>query len=131
MSSAPDTHGHDAPDTHAFTGEPAHALPPDEPPTPGWLPLVGVALFTGAAIVLLAGHGNAESGGSAPPAAAVQAVAPVAATATAVPAMPARPGPPRPLPGQGAEPPRPISPDQIEQMRKNKGLLPKRPAPAR
>jgi len=128
MSSAPSTHGHDAPDTHAFTGEPVQVLPADEPPTPGWLPLVGLALFTGAAIVLLVGHSNAEVAGA--PAGAEAAPAAIAVTAPARPAAP-------PQPAMGANP-RP-TPDPMEQMRRNgapprpKGLQPdpRRPAPAR
>jgi hypothetical protein len=30
---------------HPFDPTPIQALPPDEPPTPSWLPIVGVALF--------------------------------------------------------------------------------------
>jgi len=60
MSSAPAPHGSHVPhtpDAHAFTGEPIQVLPADEPRTPGWLPLLGIALFTGAAVIFLAGRG--------------------------------------------------------------------------
>ena len=47
MSSAP-AHGPDTHDDHAFTGEPVQVLSPDEPRTPGWIPLLGIAFFTDA-----------------------------------------------------------------------------------
>lgn len=41
---------------HAFDGEPVKVLPPDEPRTPGWVPLLGVLLFVvGGVAVLLSG----------------------------------------------------------------------------
>lgn len=39
---------------HDFDGEPATELSPDEPRTPGWLPLVGAAVFTIVAVYFLA-----------------------------------------------------------------------------
>jgi hypothetical protein len=46
---------HDA-DAHAFDGEPARALPADEPPTPLWVPALGLALFVVAGVAFLAGN---------------------------------------------------------------------------
>jgi len=94
MSTAHDAHAqtgeHDA--HEAFTGEPVNVLPADEPRTPGWLPLLGLALFTGGAVVLLTGLSSSpadEMPAEAPPAA-------VPATAIAVqaapPPPPAQPG---------------------------------------
>jgi hypothetical protein len=135
MSSAPDPHGHDAPDAHAFTGEPVQVLPPDEPRTPGWLPLLGLAFFTSAAVVLLVRHGSAEPTGDA---AVPEAVA--TATAVAVKAAPVAAPPPAPKPPMfappggppaGAEPPRTLTPEQIRQARKTleqgKGKAPTNP----
>jgi hypothetical protein len=56
MSSADDAHGSDAHDAHTFTGEPVQELAPDEPRTPGWLPVLGVVLFTAATVIFLAGR---------------------------------------------------------------------------
>jgi hypothetical protein len=61
MSSADDAHQPHQPDhhhEHVFTGEPVDELPPDEPRTPGWLPVLGVVLFTLAAVVLLVSRTN-------------------------------------------------------------------------
>lgn len=72
---APAAAAHDASDHHDFDGEPARALPADEPPTPGWVPALGLALFATAGIALLAmssGDEPAEPRDTRP-AAAVQA----------------------------------------------------------
>ena len=126
MSSASDPHAHDAHDAHAFTGEPIQVLPADEPRTPGWLPLLGVALFTGAAVIFLAGRG-ASPDATAPAVTAPAATAPAAAVATA-PAVvrPARPQPGLQGPG-GAPTARPLTPDQRAQLVKRAGQAP--PAP--
>jgi hypothetical protein len=39
---------------HAFDGEPVQTLPADEPPTPSWLPILGLLLFVFAGVALLA-----------------------------------------------------------------------------
>jgi hypothetical protein len=99
MSSAPEAHGHDAHD--AFTGEPVQELAADEPRTPGWLPLLGIGLFTGAAVVFLAGHGNAaDVAGPAKPEPEAPAVAPPAPPPAAAPARPAASGRPQLTPEQ-------------------------------
>jgi hypothetical protein len=131
MSSAPAStaHGHDAHDAHAFTGEPVDVLPADEPRTPGWLPLLGIALFTAAAIVFLAGQG----------APSVPITTPVVKPALAPP-PPASAEPAAAGSGTGAvaDAIRKLSPDQIVQMRKRleeknaKSVpAPRSPAPAR
>jgi hypothetical protein len=144
MSSAPDPHGHDVSEAHAFTGEPVQVLPPDEPRTPGWVPLLGLALFTGAAIVLLASHGAAGAPDGA-------AVADAAITAVAVkPEQEAKAPAPQPRTPPPAPPPRTppplaavrdaaskLTPEQMAQVRKNvekagaKGLLPRSKQPAK
>lgn len=45
-------HGADA---HHFDGEPAGELPADEPPTPIWVPILGLVLFVLAGTAFLAG----------------------------------------------------------------------------
>jgi hypothetical protein len=128
MSSAPASaaHGHDAHDVHVFTGEPVQVLPADEPRSPGWLPLLGIALFTGAAVVFLAG----QSGPSVP------VPAPVAKAAPPPPS--AAPAPVAAGSGAAADAMRKLSPEQIQQMRKRleenkaKGTpAPGRPSPVR
>lgn len=103
MSTAPDAHAHGAEhDAHeAFTGEPVSVLPADEPRTPGWLPLLGAALFTGAAVVFLA---------SLPP--SPDAGKPAQAQAAAPPAelQGARPSP------AAVQPRRLPSPDQAKRL---------------
>lgn len=128
MSSAHDAHGasaHAHDDHPAFDGEPAHELSPGEPRTPGWLPAVGLALFSCVAMYLLAGG---DSAAAPPPPAPVKlqpAAAPVAA----------QPPPRRAAPDGTAAPAgsamRKLTPDQIDQLKKRieearaKGGLPK------
>jgi hypothetical protein len=78
MSSAHDAPGSDSHDDHAFTGKPVDELPPDEPRTPGWLPVLGIALFTLAAVVFLAGR-SASAPSTAERNTAAASVAPPAA----------------------------------------------------
>jgi hypothetical protein len=60
MSSAHD-------DAHAFDGEPARALPEDEPRTPGWIPALGFALFFASAAYFIAtSEGAPAPSGEAP-----------------------------------------------------------------
>jgi hypothetical protein len=123
MSSAPHAHDDDS-HGHAFTGEPIRELPADEPRTPGWLPVLGVALFTLAAVYVLAGHATAEGGDGATNAVATaQADAP--RTAAPVRAETVRAAPV----GSGAAPNiRPLSPDQIARAKANRPAA--QPAPA-
>jgi hypothetical protein len=130
MSSAPAAHGNDAHDDHAFTGEPIQVLPADEPRTPGWLPLLGVALFTAAAVIFLAGRGAAPEAPAAAGALTAAAGAP-AAPVVVRPERP-RPGPPGtmgnpqrvpqtpPMPG-AAPSMRPVTPEQRQQLIQNLG----------
>ena len=125
MSTAHDAHvaaaEHDA--HEAFTGEPVTVLPADEPRTPGWLPLLGVALFTGAAVVFLTSFSSSPD--AAQPAQAQPTTEPVAAAVPqpAPQAMPARPP---------AEPIRvpPPSPQQARRVEvRPQGPNPPQPAP--
>jgi hypothetical protein len=78
MSSAADGHAaaHPAHEAHEpFTGEPVDVLPPDEPRTPGWLPVLGIAFFTGAAVLVLATRDPQPGSAAAPPAQAQPAQA--------------------------------------------------------
>ncbi|MEJ7732358.1 MAG: hypothetical protein WKG00_24535 [Polyangiaceae bacterium] len=62
-----------------FDGEPATELPPDEPHTPNWVPVLGLCLLLAAAVSWVA------TGASAAPAPAAQAE-PTARPAAAMPA---------------------------------------------
>jgi len=121
-----DAHDHDHEDAadahhdHDFDGEPAKELSPDEPHTPGWVPLLGAALFVlGGVYFLMQGDGG--SGGSG------------AATTQQTVAMPQQPRPAQPLqaparagqPGQAApagSDPAPavkkLTPDQVKDLQK-------------
>ncbi|XYH96692.1 hypothetical protein ACMHYB_54445 [Sorangium sp. So ce1128] len=107
-----DTHAaaaHDASDHHGFDGEPARALPADEPPTPNWVPALGLAVFVVAGVTFLATSSDGGSAGQAAPASPRPAPADArpadtrpAAPANARPTAPAdvRPGA-RPAPPTG------------------------------
>lgn len=76
---------------HAFDGEPVQVLPPDEPRTPGWVPLLGVLLFVlGGVVILLSGDDDAASG-TAPEKTTAETTRPQAAAPPA-PQPPAPPG---------------------------------------
>jgi hypothetical protein len=108
-------HDDDGHDDH-FDGEPATELPPDEPRTPGWVPLLGLGLFALGATYLLVttepGDDSKTEGSSA-----------ASATASA-PAGPPLEGVRMEPPAGGAAPPaaRPkapdITPEQAEALRK-------------
>jgi hypothetical protein len=85
-------------DEHAFTGEPVNELPPDEPRTPGWLPVLGIVLFTLAAVVFLVGR--TSSGTASTPDA--QGAGEHAAATAPKPASP--PAPPTAAPPPAAPP---------------------------
>lgn len=124
MSAAHDAHGapaHAHHDHDHFDGEPAHELSPGEPRTPGWLPAVGLALFTVGAIWLLV-SGDADK---AEPVAAADTKPAAAAPAHAPPPENGHPARMRPRPGRGTPPPaagtagvRKLTPDQIEELKK-------------
>jgi len=116
MSSAPDPHGPDAHDAHAFTGEPVQVLSPDEPPSPGWLPPLGIALFTAAAVIFLVGRGSSQAAAQPEHAPAVVAPQPSPAappptapsparTVTRLTPPPSEPPPPAPSPSAAAPSP--------------------------
>jgi hypothetical protein len=119
MSSADPAHAAAAHDAHAFTGEPVRELPADETPTPNWLPLLGLALFTSAAVVFLAGRADRgakpEDGAQANQAAVTVAPpAPSPQPARVVPA--AQPPPqlaPRPQPAQPTQAAQPAQPAAV------------------
>lgn len=95
MSSSHDAHGasahgHDAHDH--FDGEPAKELSPGEPRTPSWLPALGLALFSVAALWLLTGNDAPVEGQPAAEPAKAAAAEPAPAPAprprgTAAPAL--------------------------------------------
>lgn len=64
MSDAHDAHTPNAQDDHAhvFDGEPIQVLPPDEPRTPAYVPLLGVVLFVVAGVALLLTGDDSSSG---------------------------------------------------------------------
>jgi hypothetical protein len=83
-------------DAHHLDLEPARALPEDEPPTPLWVPALGLALFVVAGVAFLAVSASDEAPEQAPSGAQEQEVAPKPA-----PAPPPR-GAVRQLPGNAA-----------------------------
>ncbi|WP_437482263.1 hypothetical protein WME75_40455 [Sorangium sp. So ce1014] len=116
---------HDVSDHHGFDGEPARALPADEPPTPSWLPALGLALFAVAGVTFLVMSSDGSAADQAAPAGARQAPAdarqapadarPLPADARPAATMGARPAPganARPAPGADARPAgaRPVAP---------------------
>jgi hypothetical protein len=121
-------HAHD--DHEAFDGEPASTLSPGEPLTPGWLPLLGLGLFTALAIVVLAAGGGDQATAAvaisppAPQAAAREVKAPSPAPELKAQAMPPSPDP------AGAGGLHKLSSKQIEALKKKieeakaKGVLP-------
>jgi hypothetical protein len=123
MSSAHDAplgsaHSHQAHD--AFDGEPATTLPADEPRSPAWLPLLGLALFVGAGVYFLVGGDN--------PGGATTKLAPMELPAPPAPQAAPPAGQP---PAEGL---RKMTPQQMEELHKKvedaraKGFLPGQPA---
>ena len=116
---------------HAFDGEPIAQLPADEPRTPGWLPLLGLALFVSAAVAWLA------LGDPVPAVAAAKPVETAAAAAPApVPPPPAQPQLVRPT-GSAPTGMGNLSAQQlddlkkrIEEMRSKRGIGTPTPTPA-
>lgn len=123
MSSAPDAHdapagsaharhghgdAHGTPDAHhQFDGEPVTALPADEPRTPGWLPLLGLALFVSAGVYFLVTGDHPES--AAPKLTPMDLPAPAAPPVTQAAQPAAQPG---------ADGLQKMSPQQIAELRK-------------
>jgi hypothetical protein len=147
MSGAHDAHGdhaaaahHDAAaHHHDFDNEPAHELPPEEPRTPGWIPVLGLFLFFLAGTAWLVMGSGDEDTTTAPdqrPAAAAQP--PEGAQAPAQPQAPPQQARPAPMPpGSGGI--RQLTPEQakeiqkqIEAVQQQRGLKPSPPqgAPA-
>lgn len=123
-------HAHDD-HAHDFDGEPIQALPADEPPTPAWLPILGLLLFVTAGVALLiTGDKPAEGAAQAAPSASAAAEAAAPAPAQPVNALPVRPLPARPAPdtqappspapaGSGLDPAlRRLTPEQIKGLQK-------------
>lgn len=107
----------DAHDDHAFDDTPLRDLPPDEPRTPGWLSLLGVAVFVMGAVAVLAtgeadgGEGRAPTDGARPKAAVDRP--------SEERAVEARPPTARPSPaGSQAEAVRRLSPEQAREIQK-------------
>ncbi|WP_437277569.1 hypothetical protein WME90_40990 [Sorangium sp. So ce375] len=99
---------HDVSDHHGFDGEPARALPADEPPTPNWVPALGLAVFVVAGVTCLAMSSDDSAAGQAAPASARPAAA--AARPAAAEARPAQAGV-RPAPQPAARPAVPAGPE--------------------
>lgn len=76
------SHGH-ADHAHDFDGEPATALPADEPMTPTWVPVLGLALFVIAGVAFLAMSDAAPAQPASDAAPEQSAAAAPAATQTA------------------------------------------------
>lgn len=102
-------------DDHGFDGEPAKELAPGEPLTPGWVPLVGAAIFVLGAVFLVTQQDDAASGAADPPATPQTVAQPQPAPE----AQPARPAaqPARPA-GSGLPNVRKLTPDQIHDLQK-------------
>ena len=92
-------HGH-ADHAHDFDGEPATELPPDEPLTPGWVPVLGAVLFLTAGVAFLAMSDKPAAPGGA--AAAPSASAAAANAVKAPPEVTQRPTPTLPVEGSDA-----------------------------
>ncbi len=135
MSAAPHAHDHAGPHKpgahdhhHDFDPEPTRVLPPDEPRTPLWVPLLGLALFAVAGTWALLFSGDSSEG------AASQKSETTKAVPADLPVQPVTPPPQLRVPAPGAAPSVPsvqrLSPEQakalqerLEQMR-NQGTLP-------
>jgi hypothetical protein len=108
---------HDA--DHAFDGEPVKALAADEPKTPGWLPLLGIALFIILGVYAIAGERD-ERAAFTPPTRVAVAAQPAASAAGAGSAA-ARPrrniNIPRPS-VSAAAPRKRLSPEEIQALKK-------------
>jgi hypothetical protein len=98
MSAAPDAHTPNAHDdhAHAFDGEPVKVLPPDEPRTPGYIPLLGVALFVVAGVALLLTSDGDSTTAATTEKTGEQARQAPAVNPPAAPAAQALPGSPQP-----------------------------------
>ncbi len=142
MSGAHDAHGdhaaaghHDAAHHHDFDNEPAQELPPGEPRTPGWVPVLGLFLFFLAGTAWLVMGSGDEDASKAPdqkPASAEQQPA----GGAAAPAQPQAPeGQARPAPAPtGSGGLRQLTPEQareiqkqIEAIQQQRGLKPSAP----
>jgi hypothetical protein len=106
-------------DHHDFDNEPARELPADEPRTPAWIPVLGLAIFFLGAVAWLWSSSNGDedktSAASDKPAAAAQQQAQPAPQP--VPDQGAQPGQARPMPpsiGSGGI--RQLSPEQARQI---------------
>jgi hypothetical protein len=118
----------DAHDHHDFDGEPAKELGPDEPHTPGWVPLVGAALFVAGAVFLVtqreptpAGASGAKEGAAAAPqtAAAAPQPRPAPQPRAVPPPRPAAGAPGQPQPGATGLPNvKKLTPDQVQDLQK-------------
>ncbi len=129
---------------HAFDPEPVRVLPPDEPRTPLWVPLLGLALFVIAGTWVLLFSGGSGPEGQGPDKQSAAKTTPPSELAV----QPVAPPPQMRLPTPGATPSSPsvqrLSPEQakalqerLEQMR-NRGVTaqpppgqPQPPAPGR
>lgn len=137
MSSAHDAHGAPAQASHDhdhFDGEPATELSPGEPRTPSWMPALGLAFFTVAAVWLLVSSSDGTTGGVTPPP-ALKPAAPELPAAAAPAPMP-RPVDPGAAPTGSAPGMRKLTPAQVEDLKKRieearqRGVIPGGDRPA-
>lgn len=131
MSGAHDAHGdhaaaahHDAAHHHDFDNEPAQELPPEEPRTPGWVPVLGLFLFflAGTAwLVMGSGEEDPSKAADQKPAAAQQQPGNEGAQAPAQAPAPAQ-ARPAPVPmGSGGL--RQLTPEQMREVQQRMGAL--------
>jgi hypothetical protein len=126
MSSASHAHGHDAHESHTFDAEPVKELASDEPRTPGWIPVLGIALFTAAAVYALTIGGDPPASQEPKAAEATAQVAQVAPPAPPTPA--ARPAPAAPAPPATVQK---LAPEEAKQLTekikgaRTRGVMPK------
>jgi hypothetical protein len=116
-------HDHDdAADAHHdhFDNEPARELGPDEPHTPGWVPMVGAAIFVIGAVLFVTQREATPASGANDGAPGTQQT--VAAPMQPRPVQPlqAQPaqGQPRPAASGGPQGIKQLNPDQVKDLQK-------------
>lgn len=127
MSDGHEHDDHDDADAHHdhFDGEPATALGPDEPQTPGWVPLVGAFVFVAGAVFFVTQREALPTSASAKDGPAANAAQTVAAPQQPRPIQPiqAQPRPAQAQPPAAADSAdlggvKRLSPDQLKDLQK-------------